>query len=268
VGWNSLVDDLSGGNVDATPRRRRRSILKLFVIAGWLLVLAATFLLGYGVARYDAGQALLGVEALRAEAALLSEEVARARAERVRLERAHQMDREAKRQAQQSLAELQRERLLLSKRVSYLQRLVRDGEKGIVEVKELQLTKLAGLRRFRFEMVLSQLVPEAGRTRGSARLQVVLRRGEGEEAVALAALPGSSPEAVRLDFQHFQIIRGTIVLPEGATAEQVIVDIEPEGEMLASSSEVFLWPPEPGELTVSPLPVVATAEVVDAIEVE
>jgi len=268
VGRESLVDYGFGGNVDAAPPSSRLSLLRLFVIAGWILVLAVTFLLGYGLARYDAAGALVGVEALRAETALLSEEVARARAERVRLKRAHQMDREAKRQAQQSLAELQRERLLLRKRVSYLQRLVRGGEKGIVEVKELQLTKLAEPRRFRFEMVLSQLVPEAGRTRGAARLRIALRRDGDEQVTGLAALSGSSPGTVRLDFQHFQILRGTILLPEGATPEQVIVDIEPEGEMLASSSEVFLWPPEPGELTVSPLRVVATTYPIEATEVE
>ncbi|NBC47219.1 MAG: hypothetical protein GVY22_04355 [Gammaproteobacteria bacterium] len=270
---HSLNDLSAGVNVPAVRigrgrTRRRRPLLRLAVAAGWLGVLGGTFALGYALARHDAAEALVGMQALRAEVAFLSEEVARGRAERIRLERAHQMDREAKRQAQQSLAEMQRERLLLSKRVAYLQRLVRGGDTGVVEVKDLQLTQLEAPGTYRFEIVLSQLVPQAGRTQGMARLRLGLTRSGARETMRLGALPGSSPGTVALDFEHFQIVRGEIVLPADATAEEFIVDIEPEGERLASSSDAFLWPAALKEKTVSPSPVVATADLVGATEVE
>lgn len=273
MGRNPLNDLSAGVNVPPVRAgqarfRRRRPLLRLAVVAGWLGVLGATFALGYTLARYDAAEALVGVQALRAEAALLSEELARGRAERVRLERAHQIDREAKRQAQQSLAELQRERLLLSKRVAYLQRLVRGGEKGLVEVKDLRLTRLEPPGTYRFEIVLSQLVPQAGRTRGVARLRLGLLRDGAEETLGLTALPGSFPGTVALDFEHFQIVRGEIVLPDNVTAEQLIVDIEPEGEQLAPSSDAFLWPTEPSEKALLPMPAVVTAGSVETTEVE
>jgi hypothetical protein len=178
------------------------------------------------------------------------------------------MDREAKRQAQASLAELQRERLRLSKRVAYLQRLLRDGEKGIIEVKELQLTRLDARRAYRFEMVLRQLGTQAGPIRGVARLRVVLSRDGVRQTLGLAALPGSSPQSVPLSFKHFQTISGELVLPDGAQVEQLIVAIEPEGEQLAASTEAFLWPPEARGISFRPLPVVARAQLGEATEVE
>lgn len=241
------VRDLGATRSTRPSLGRASSLFRWLVTLGWLLVISATFAFGYWLARYDTVNNLATVEALRAELALLSEEAARAREERLRLERAHQMDREAKRQAQESLSELQHERLELIKRVSYLQRLVRDGKQGVIEVKALQLRKAATPGRFHFEILLSQLVPQDERTRGRAHLSVVLLREGHEEQLSLDALPGSSAGETALDFEHFQAIDGEIVLPDGVDAERLIVDIEPESGSFASSSEAYLWPSEFGE---------------------
>jgi hypothetical protein len=157
------------------------------------------------------------------------------------LERAHQIDREAKRQAQQSLTELQRERLALRKQVSYLQRLVSDGSKGVVVVKDVQLAVKDEPGRYAFDLILSQLVPQESRTTGTATLAVVVSRGDSEQRLTLDELTGSSPASIPVDFEHFQVVSGEIVLPSGAVAERLVVDIEPDHESLAASSEAFLW---------------------------
>ncbi|MCF8003615.1 MAG: hypothetical protein K9L32_05315 [Chromatiaceae bacterium] len=268
---NQRVSNLGNGreshgyrNLKAQRSRRRFRVL---ITLGWMLVIGLTFAFGYWLGRDDAVKALAGVDALQAEVGHLSEEIARGREERVRLERAHQMDREAKRQAQASLAELQRERLDLIKRVSYLQRLVRDGQAGIVEVKELMLRQGPKPRSVRFEMLLSQLVPQEERTRGRVSVSVVLSRDGEQETLSLDELPGSSPAEALIDFEHFQAISGEIVLPEGAEPEQLIVDIQPEEASMARSSEGFLWPGEPGD-ACSPSPLLELTELVGPEEVE
>jgi len=247
--------------------RRVGPLLRLLITLGWMVVIVATFAFGYWIARYDADKALAGADALRAEVAMLSEEIARGREERLRMERTHQMDREVKRQAQEALADLQRERLELIKRVSYLQRLVRDGQAGIVEVKELKLREGAGARSFRFEMLLSQLVPQTERTRGRVNVRIVLSRDGNQEELPLDALPGSSPAEMDVDFEHFQAITGNIVLPAGADVERLVVDFEPEGASIARSSEAFLWPGGAGD-ACSLSPIVEPAELVGPDEVE
>ncbi len=242
-------------------------LFRVAVTLGWLLVIGATFVSGYGLARYDAADALASAEALRAEVASLSEEVARGREARIRLARAHQMDREARRQAQQSLAELQQERLLLSKRVSYLQRLVQDGQVGVVEVKELQLRQGSAPGHYEYKMLLSQLVPQDARTRGRVTLSVVMTLGGEVQTRSLDALPGSSPAEVALDFEHFQAIDGDIVLPEEAEAERLVVEIEPEGTALARSSEAFLWP-DATAARMQPSPAFDAHGLIEQLEVE
>lgn len=246
---------------------RSRHPFRLLITLGWMLVIGVTFAFGYSLARDDAVKALAAVGALQAEVGHLSEEIARGREERVRLERAHQMDREAKRQAQEALTELQRERLNLIKRVSYLQRLVRDDQAGIVEVKELLLRQGSEPRSVRFEMLLSQLVPQEERTRGRVSVSVVLSRDGEQETLSLDELPGSSAAETAIDFEHFQAISGDILLPEGAKPEQFIVDIQPNGASMARSSEAFLWPGEPGD-TCSPSPIVESAEIAGPDQVE
>lgn len=223
---------------------------------GWLLVIGAAVASGYWLARHDAASALANVDALRNDVATLSEEVARGRAERVRLDRAHQMDREAKRQAQQALAELQHERLLLTKRVSYLQHLVREGQDGIVEVKDLQVTPTDTPGRYEFQVVLSQLVAQSGRTRGQVRIYLILSRDGEETKLSLDALEGSSPASTAIDFEHFQAVSGTIVLADGDEPRRMVIEVEPEGESVAASSEIFLWRGQPGDrLSLCPMPV-------------
>lgn len=262
MAWSPQVDVAWG-----LSAKRPRPLFRWLVTLGWVLVISATFAFGYWLARYETVNTQVSVDTLRAEFARLSEEVARGREERLRLERAHQMDREAKRQAQESLAELQRERLELIKRVSYLHRLIRDGQVGIVEVKDLQLRKGSAPGSYSFEMLLSQLVPQEERTRGRVSLSLVLSRNGEEERRSLDAMPGSSPGEVPIDFEHFQALEGDIVLPDGADAERLIVDIQPDGVSLASSSEAFLWPSEPGEVCL-PSPVIETVGLDGPAEVE
>lgn len=252
MAWSPQVG--AGGEWRA---KRPGALFRWLVTIGWVLVISATFAFGYWLARFETVNTGVNVDTLREELARLSEEVARGREERLRLERAHQMDREAKRQAQESLAELQRERLELIKRVSYLHRLVRDGQSGIVEVKDLQLREGSAPGSYHFEMLLSELVPQDERTRGLVNLSLVLSLNGEEVQLSLDAMPGSSPGEVPIDFEYFQAIAGDIVLPDGADAERLIVDIQPEGVSLASSSEAFLWPSEPGEVCL-PSPILET----------
>jgi hypothetical protein len=249
-------------------RRRSRPLFTVLVTIGWLVVLAATFTLGYLVARYGLEEALAELDTLRAEAALLSEEVARGRDERIRLERAHQMDREAKRQAQESLTDLQGERLLLQKRLSYLQRLVRDGSKGVVVVKEVRLAPGDESGRYRFDLILSQLVPQDFRSKGTAQISVVVSRDDKEQSLTLDELPGSTSAAIPFDFEHFQFVSGEIVLPGGAVPERFVVEIEPSGELLSSSSEAFLWPDNPECAGVNLNPAVSAEELTEDSKVE
>jgi hypothetical protein len=117
-------------------------------------------------------------------------------------------------------------------------------------------------------MVLSQLVPQDLRTEGTARVSVVVSLAGEEQSLTLDQLPGSSASSIPVDFEHFQVVRGEIVLPAGAVPERLVVDIEPAGPLLASSSEVFLWPANPECSDVDLSPAASPGEFYKELEVE
>ncbi|MGB5833754.1 MAG: hypothetical protein WBG92_17415, partial [Thiohalocapsa sp.] len=90
-------------------------------------MIGAAFAFGYLLASYDAERALMRIQSLQTERDILSESLAAARDEHVRLERSHLVDREAKRAAQEQLAEVPAERLQLAKQVASLRGLMRAG---------------------------------------------------------------------------------------------------------------------------------------------
>lgn len=228
--------DLSG----ASARRPRP--FRLWVTIGWLVVIASAFGVGYALARYDAGVALSRIQALQSEVASVSQDLAATREAHVRLERAHLIDREAKRAAQEQLAELQRDRLQLAKRVAYFQRLLSADGAGVVEVKEVAMTPGGEPGHYHYRLTLSQLLPEIGRSVGTVTLKVAMIEGDERTLRSLDDLPGSSPGRQPMDFEYFQMLDGDIVLPDNAEPEQLIVEIDPSTDRLVGSRASFLWP--------------------------
>ena len=241
--------------MDAGQGRRSPFAFRLFVTLGWLVVIGAAFTLGYLLSGHDANEAAIRIQALQTERDRLSESLAEERDAHVRLERSHMIDREAKRAAQEQLAELQGERLRLAKQVAYLQGLIREGETGVVEVREFLVTEADEPHTFRYRFTMNQLIPNFGHSEGVARIKVALMR-DGERSVEpVSALQGSSAGKHDFAFDHFQSFEGTIVLPPGAEPREVIVDIEPENNNLMQSSESFAWQAQGGDAT-SLLPIV------------
>ncbi|KAA6185204.1 hypothetical protein F2Q65_09865 [Thiohalocapsa marina] len=214
---------------------------RLLVTAGWLLVIGTAFALGYLLAGHDAQRAMARIQALQTERDTLSEALAEMRDAQVRLERTHMIDQEARRAVQAQLVELQGERLRLARQVAYLGSLIREGDRGAVEIRAFALTAMDAPGAYRYRIILSQLVPEFGRSVGEASVHVVLERDSQLQTLALSDLPGSSLGRHELAFDHFQRLEGVIQLPADATPRQVVVDIEPGSDNLLATSESFVW---------------------------
>lgn len=232
-----------GGNTAPLPRRHGRGPLAFrpFVTIGWLAVLAATFSAGYLLAGYDSDQALMRIQRLQNERDHLVDALAVERNAHLRLERLHSIDLEAKRVVQAQLADVQAERLRFAKQVIYLQRLMQDGGAGIVEVKEFVLTDAAEAGEFDYRMIVNQLVPEFGRSKGTAIVKLAVRQGDETEILALSDLPGSTSGRHPFSFEHFQSFNGTIRIPPRVKPRYAVVDILPQSDNLVGSSESFTW---------------------------
>lgn len=214
---------------------------RLFVTIGWLVVVAAAFAAGYLLADYDADLLVARLQELQAERDRLKETLTAERAALVRLERSHQIDREAKRVAQADLMDLQAERLRFEKQATFFEWLMRGDDTGVVEVKEFLLTKSAVANTFDYQLLVNQLIPEFGRSVGNAVVRLAVRRGKDSELLALSDLPGSTSGRHAFAFDHFQFLQGTIRVPADLEPLYVTVDIEPESDNLLGTTESFAW---------------------------
>lgn len=240
MGWNPNMGSSGGMRLGASG-----GAFRLFVTLGWLAVIGTAFVFGYQLAYYDADNALIEVQQLKADRRDLREALMTAEERIAGLERAQSIDREAKRLAQAQLEELQHERHEYAKQVSALERLIREGGGGVVQVQDFALWETDQPREFGYRFTVAQLIPEFGQTSGRVKLRVEGKTREGDSMTLSAAeLDGSEPAVHPMEFEFFQNFTGLIRLPEGLTPLTLTVEIEPRVKNLISSARTYAWEPE------------------------
>lgn len=219
---------------------------RLFVTLGWLAVIGVAFVLGYQLAYHDADNTLIEMRQLKLDRKELREALMAAEERIAGLERAQSIDREAKRLAQAQLEDLQSERHEYAKQVSALERLIREGGGGVVQVQDFELWQTEQPRQFGYRFTVAQLIPEFGQASGRVKLRLEGNTGEGESAVRTAdQLRGSEPGVHRMKFEFFQHFSGLLELPGGFQPRTLTVEIEPSVKNLISSSRTYAWEPKP-----------------------
>ncbi len=250
MSWNT------GLNPEA-PARREHAAFRLFLTIGWLLVIGTAFGLGYLLAQHDATEAQMRISMLQKQRDALSEGLAEAREERVRLERSHLMDQQARRAVLEQLKELQQERLELARQVSYLEHLVQEGGSGVIQVKDLELALDGEPGHYHYRFTVSQLVPDFGESVGKVFVKLAVRDEDGTRMVAVKELDPDAVDEFDMRFEYFQQFEGAFVLPRDVIPESLIVEIKPTTEKLVPSTESFPWRLE-SDSEAPPLPMSGT----------
>lgn len=218
----------------------------------WLLILGLLglalwtwqiFEAGRGWAGYDFERSRTREAQLQARIEQLESSVGQLRLEAASNARASQIDRDAVRQAQASLTELQAERSRLTKEVSFLRGLLSAG-RGPLHVRSFQITADAS-GGFRYKLTVAQALRNIGATQGSLRLTVSGRDAEGERSkLGLDEIGDTGRRGVPLRFTHYQDLDGVIRLPKGFEPESVTIEIRPKNKGLKRVTEVFPWATE------------------------
>lgn len=244
MGWNPNMGPSRGRSSSAA------SPFRLFLTLGWLAVISTAFVFGYQLAYHDADNALAEIQALKSERRDLKDRLIAAEEQVARLERAQSIDREAKRLAQAQLEELQHERHEFAKQVSALERLIREGGGGVVQVQDFELWETEQPDEFGYRFTVTQMIPEFGEASGRVSLRIDGKRLDDGKVVSRPAreLEGSEPGSHRMQFEFFQHFSGKIRLPERLQPETLTVEIDPSVKNLISSSQTFAWEPEPADL--------------------
>lgn len=205
--------------------------------------MACAFLLGYLLAAHDSRQFAARIQALQLERDALTEQLAAQRADEVKLRRSHQIDVEARRAVQGQLAALEEERVRLEQKLAHMTALVEAGGRGVVEVASLDVRPVdADPKVFEYRLTLSQLIPNAPRTRGDVLLALANREeGSGRVLTPLTNLAVGKAGRHELDFADLAMFTGRFRVGETHEPLNVIVEIVPKDDTLLSSRYVIPW---------------------------
>ncbi|MFK7958013.1 MAG: DUF6776 family protein [Lysobacterales bacterium] len=217
------------GNASSRPRGR-------LAVGCFLLGLILGFLAAGLVAGPTESKAPQGVESqagTEGQNEQLSQDLAVA-------ERARQVSENALQALKQSVFELDQQMANQREEVSFYQRLLDAGGsvRGLA-VHEFQLAPTTSARVFRYRLVLTQNLKKTRRVEGVVTLSVTGISGDRAARLDASAL-GVSPPLQAFKFKYYQLLEGTLSLPEGFSPTEVVVRAEID-ESSRSAQEAFPW---------------------------
>jgi hypothetical protein len=216
------------------PQRRAR-VLTAIALA-WLasLAICAWLARDYALVIVDNNDSLAMRQA-RAEIETLEHRIAV-------LERSEQVGKNAGIDLQQTLRERQEEIAGLRADLGFYSRLTGgNGKREGLTVHSLHLAPVAGSRAYNFTVTLTQNLKKGQIATGRVRVSVVGVRRDTLENLRWQDLgQQNEPTGLEFAFKYFQRISGTVMLPEGFTANRIKVEAETTGSESRVQQD-FAW---------------------------
>jgi len=216
----------------------RLAIVALVVVGGYLVYEFGRIQAGYDLVdaaseRRDYEQ---HIETLEDEIGALKEQVAM-------LETHRDIDREAYREVEASLTELQAKIQEQRDAIAFYRGIVSpaDGNKGL-RVQDLKLTRGKNEREYNIRLVLVQALKHDRKVSGNVNLTIEGDLDGVEKTFSYAELlPEDSESVWAFSFRYFQDFTRQVVLPDGFTPERVKVEVQSKTRSISSIEESFAW---------------------------
>ena len=219
----------------------------------WLvrgLLVAIAVVIGYLVfeygrisAGYDIVDAANEKAALEAHIDSLNGRITELEQEVAILETHREIDREAYKEVEGGLLELQEKIQEQQDAIAFYRGIVSpaDGKPGL-RVQDFRLTRGAEEREFNLRLVLVQAMKHDRKVSGSVAMTVEGNEGGEAKSYALAELlPADANKDWPFSFRYFQDFDRQIVLPDGFTPERILVEVRSRTRSISSIEESFAW---------------------------
>ena len=229
----------------ARPSSRSRG----YLLMGFALVVfvAAAYLL-FELGRMRAGYSIVDAGETRNE---LSEQIRQLtelndqlRQRIAVLETSREVDKEAYRQVDENLAELQAQIQNQEEELKFYRGIVspEDGQAGL-RIQELELypRDAESSQRFMMRLVLVQAIKHDRRVTGVVNLAVEGQRDGEDVSYPLADLAADDSSGLAFSFRYFQDFQKELVLPIGFKPDRVQVELRPKGRGVKPVERVFDW---------------------------
>ena len=210
----------------------------LAVVIGYLVFEYGRISAGYDVvdAAAQRGELEAHIDGLNDRIAELEQEVAL-------LETHREIDREAYKEVEASLLELQEKIQEQQDAIAFYRGIVSpaDGKPGL-RVQDFRLTRGTEEREFNLRLVLVQAMKHDRKVSGNVALTIEGSEDGEAKSYALAdLLPEDADGSWPFSFRYFQDFDRQIILPDGFTPERVRVEVRSRTKSISSIEENFAW---------------------------
>ncbi|NNF41027.1 MAG: hypothetical protein HKN64_06585 [Woeseiaceae bacterium] len=216
-----------------------RGLLAALVAASGYLV----FEYGRISAGYDVVDAANDRAEYRKEIAGLEEQIVTLKQEVALIETHREIDREAYREVEASLAALQAKIQEQRDAIAFYRGIVSpaDGNSGL-RVQDLKLTRGSAEREFNLRLVLVQAMKHDRKVSGDVSLSVAGSQDGVEIVYDFKDLATAEADiAWPFSFRYFQDFNRRLVLPDGFTPERIRVEVRSKTRSIQSIEESYAW---------------------------
>lgn len=216
----------------------RAIIVALIVGAGYLV-----FEFGRIQAGYDIVAAGKERDAFEDQIAELEQRIVALREEIAMLETHREVDREAYRDVEASLIDLQAKIREQRDAIAFYRGIVspKDGNAGL-RVQDFRLSRGAAEREYHIRLVLVQAMKHDRKVSGDVSLRIAGFENGEEKSYSWDDLkPADEDRKWAFSFRYFQDFDRQVVLPDGFEPESVTVEVQSRTRSIASIEESFSW---------------------------
>ncbi len=216
------------------------------------MALAATLLSGWGLfeyGRYRGGFDAAAVAEERREfqntsAAHIAEN-SQLREQMAVLKRTRDIEKEAYRGLEGTVADLQDELLKIKQELAFYRGIVspRDGQEGL-KLQNFELMAGPSAERWRYKLVLTQVRKNDNVAKGAVRMELEGAMNGKPAKLELSDVDSKDRKALAFRFRYFQDFEGDLELPEGFEPRRVLIVIDPSSKGYKRFERTFDWPAE------------------------
>ncbi len=173
----------------------------------------------------------------------LQDEIATLEQEVTLLEKHREIDREAYKDVEASLTELQSKIQEQRDAIAFYRGIVSpsDGKSGL-RVQDLRLTRGKEEREFNLRLVLIQAMKHDRKVSGNVNLSIEGSEDGVETVYTFGQLvPPDADKGWAFSFRYFQDFDRQLVLPDGFTPERIRVEVRSKTRSISSIEESFAW---------------------------
>jgi cell division protein FtsB len=221
----------------------RAVLAVMIVVVGYLV-----FEFGRIQANYNIVDAAKERQAYQDRIAALQDEIVALKQDVALLETHRDVDREAYKDVEMSLAALQAKIQEQADAIAFYRGIVSptDGTAGL-RVQDMKLIRGQSERAYNVRLVLVQSLQHDRKVTGDVSLSI---DGEMDGATATynfsQLLPADGSASWPFSFRYFQNFDREIVLPDGFTPETITIEVRSKTRSISSIEEIYSWTTSPG----------------------